>query len=244
MVILRPMRDIAKGEELTISHVGFNSRFDVRSSILEGRHRFTCNCALCQADRQVPKEKMERRQTLEGQFNPLVTDKKQLTTQIKRLTSLFDDNIYKDLPRIGLARWLLQLGIEYAKSNLTKDRASECFVAVLESGHGIRIVKDAGSMYCELAFQKYCYVSDTAEQAIFHMAAIAGRDIRLTEQRRQQALYACLKHLHTLTTGAPDNFSARWKIPESKIGLGHGPKAKTWDEIKKTTLERPPHKYV
>lgn len=238
MVIVRAVRDIKKGEELTITYAGLTSKLAFRNKLFK-KMGFTCACELCQADHQVPEKKLARRQKLELKFDANITDKDELAHTINQLVRLFDNKIYKDLPRFGLAPWYLLLGKRHMESG-QNNKAGDAFLACLEAGNGLRVAKDPSSAYCELLFTSFAQVTDTAIYALWNLSDLASASPIESERRRQAALLACTKQVYKIRSGSDELFAEKWGVPEGKIGVGYGPKSKDWEKVKAEALGREP----
>ncbi|KUJ15993.1 SET domain-containing protein, partial [Mollisia scopiformis] len=117
-MVLRATRAIAAGEEITHSYDS-SSDYDARSAELMKTWGFTCDCALCTAEKNDSPAVRKKRRELENDANLLVernapVGAKTLSiVKARRLVKLINDTYdverYKGLPRLALSRiqkWL------------------------------------------------------------------------------------------------------------------------------------------
>ncbi|RDL33978.1 SET-containing protein [Venustampulla echinocandica] len=120
LMVLRATRPISANEEITHSYDA-SSDYDARTVALMNTWGFTCTCTLCIAEKADGPALRKKRQELENEANALVG--RDIAVRAKRLSIIkarrlarsindtYDDERYKDLPRMALLRiqkWLAE----------------------------------------------------------------------------------------------------------------------------------------
>ena len=126
LMVLRATRPIRIGEEITHSY-DESSDYDTRTALLMNTWGFTCDCALCIAEKAEDPAVRKRRRELEKEANTLVEREKNQGFKTKRLAivkarglarsinNTYDDERYKGLPRkalLGIEKWLAEAGAQ------------------------------------------------------------------------------------------------------------------------------------
>jgi tetratricopeptide (TPR) repeat protein len=113
LMVLRATRPIGAGEEITHSY-DESSDYDARATALMNTWGFTCNCALCIAEKADSPTLRKKRRELESEVNALV--ERDSAVRAKRLSILkarrlarsindtYDNERYNGLPRMALLR--------------------------------------------------------------------------------------------------------------------------------------------
>ncbi|SMQ54380.1 unnamed protein product [Zymoseptoria tritici ST99CH_3D7] len=120
LMVVRATRNITAGSEITHSYDS-SSDYDARQEALMKTWGFRCRCELCKADGGDAAEVRKKRRNLEQQALAVVAKehpssaRRTTVLKVERLAKLinetYDDERYKDLPRMALAQieaWLGQ----------------------------------------------------------------------------------------------------------------------------------------
>ncbi|RMY11407.1 hypothetical protein D0868_03153 [Hortaea werneckii] len=153
MMLVRATKDIPKGHEILIPYLSPDMDHAVTLAALQEQWGFTCHCAICAAETEVPQTQREKRTALVkkaeqmlSQHEPdliglpdalVVAEFEKLYSQLKET---YDRNVFATAPRVALVRvgtWLCQSCWNYWDAV----KLAKTAVSVLkDAGYGIAIV--------------------------------------------------------------------------------------------------------
>ncbi|KAF2112352.1 hypothetical protein BDV96DRAFT_649151 [Lophiotrema nucula] len=109
---LRATRDIAAGEEILHQYISPDIDIEERQEKLRGTWRFECDCTLCEVDGAVSRDGRQLRLKLFeelkasvmrlGEKGTTVTAVKKIARGYRQIEALYDEDVYKGLPRLAL----------------------------------------------------------------------------------------------------------------------------------------------
>lgn len=127
MMILRATRNIQANEELLIAYVDSTWHFDKRKLVLATLGIAECDCPLCQVERTLSPETLDKRKRAERDMRRFLEEDRKKTSFQRRppcelvydewqalsdaMVATYDDELYADLPRFGVAEvdmWLCE----------------------------------------------------------------------------------------------------------------------------------------
>ncbi|KAI7161061.1 hypothetical protein KC349_g3111 [Hortaea werneckii] len=211
MMLVRALKDITKGQEILIPYLQPDMDHTVTLASLQQHWGFTCHCAICTAEAEVPQTEREKRTALVknaeqmlSQHEPdliglpdalVVAEFKELYSRLKEI---YDRKLFAKVPRIALVqvgRWLCQSCWNY----WDPVKLAETAVGVLrDAGYGIDIVGQ------ELKVDyTYCMILGGAvDGSIYAWTAYARQGERsLAEQSKMLS-----KQLYFATRGTMEGF--------------------------------------
>lgn len=154
---LRATRDIAAGEEVTHQYVSPDIDIDERQEKLRGTWGFECDCKLCQMDGAVSQDVRQLRLKLFedlkasvmrlGERGTTVTAVKKIARGYREIEALYDEDVYKGLPRLALVHPSLFL-TEAWRGVKNVDKTTE-FARKLLRNFGILVKAEDGRVEIE-----------------------------------------------------------------------------------------------
>ncbi|KAI7721533.1 hypothetical protein KC353_g1276 [Hortaea werneckii] len=153
MMLVRASKDIAKGQEILIPYLEPDMDHTVTLASLQQQWGFTCHCAICTAEAEVPQTQREKRTALVKKAEQMLSQHEpdlvglpdglvvaEFEELYSRLQEIYDCKLFAKVPRIALvqvARWLCQSCWNYWEPF----KLAETAVGVLrDAGYGITIV--------------------------------------------------------------------------------------------------------
>ena len=88
VIVLRAMKAIKEGEELTLTYAGHDAAYDLRTQILE-HYQVKCDCDLCAQDHASGREVRQRRPQILEQMNQPKTPMPRLMQLLKQLSDTY-----------------------------------------------------------------------------------------------------------------------------------------------------------
>ena len=229
LFVIRAMRDISAGQELTLSYALGAEGTDKITNMLRTDYGFKCTCALCKADgtlRGATKAQRDMGKTAHLLPNFVKYGYKEVgSTQekavlsfedfVRRSIATYDAETYKDIPYLSLARPLLHLGHAYigdlagwttAKPQV-KAKAEACFTACLQLGLCI----DPSAAEHELLIAQNGQVQITGISALMGLAELAYLNDSETGNDHVSDLLGYAKQLYKICHGEDVTFYEQHK---------------------------------
>lgn len=197
MMILRATRDIAESDEILMPYRLPNADHDATQAELQKIWGFTCDCALCAAERKTSRTQRQERIRLVQEIttllsaNPLPTQQLpkdkvvgQFTKRMERLESTYDNQACESKPRLGLVApgvWLCQI---YTSKDVGDDVLKAAFGVLRNLGYVVTVSEGTISIdrsHCHL-------VGDAIDAAMF--ATRAYHHLGQSESAKQMEAFA------------------------------------------------------
>ncbi|KAI7212956.1 hypothetical protein KC333_g6835 [Hortaea werneckii] len=153
MMLVHATKDIAKGQEILIPYLEPDMDHAVTLASLQQQWGFTCHCAICTAETEVPQMQREKRTALVKKAEQMLSQHEpdliglpdalvvaEFEELYSRLKEIYDRKLFAKVPRIALVQvgtWLCQSCWNYWEPV----KLAEMAVGVLkDAGYGIAIV--------------------------------------------------------------------------------------------------------
>lgn len=223
-MVVQANHDIEAGDEITLPYAQNDGLYRERKECLD-KLGFQCSCPLCKVESGLP---VQLRQMEElGTQKYSVANSHGLEGMLRKMLHIYSHPSYKGLPFsktilyfYGLAH--CYLGPVFAWSNVrgnARTKAADCFLAILELGTLIKLVKDTSSPYCELWFSKGSQPHPYGVAALVGLAELAFTSPETLERRRAGQLIKCAKFHYMVIYGENATFEDHYPQYKSKAAF-------------------------
>ncbi|KAK3686692.1 hypothetical protein LTR37_019572 [Vermiconidia calcicola] len=138
LLLLRATRTISKGEEILHAYVQTDAGVQARRQLLESTWHFLCSCKMCLAQEKESRERSKHRDMLSKRVDELAKaissgsagepELAEAEALIKRVKGLYEQDIYKSLPRTAP----LPLQVALAQHRLRRGQSAKCIAVLTE----------------------------------------------------------------------------------------------------------------
>ncbi|KAI5237154.1 hypothetical protein E4T43_08119 [Aureobasidium subglaciale] len=211
MIIFRATRDIAKDEEITTLYKEINADYDTRDTAFR-TWNFSCDCKMCKADRACPAT--GRRKYILQQakdflaklplLNATVEPRKiilMFEDLIGQLEKTYPDELYNDLPRLGLITLNRYCAYAYCLSDPNK-ALEHSFAVIAAHGYKMKINGD------DVEFDRTDAMS--APQVVDQLMNISKHKLNKGQHVLASHLRDLALEMYIIINGEPSGFETRY----------------------------------
>ncbi|KAI6907952.1 hypothetical protein KC318_g4414 [Hortaea werneckii] len=221
MMLVRATKDIAKGQEILIPYLSPDMDHAVTLAPLQQQWSFTCHCAICTAETEVPQTQRDKRTALVKKAEQMLSQHDpdliglpdvlvvaEFEELYSRLKEIYDRKLFAKVPRIALVqlgRWLCQSCWNYWEPV----KLAETAVGVLrDAGYGIAIV----GQELKVDYTHCMILGGAVDGSIYAWTAYARQGEReLAEQFKMLSVLADHMDIFVAVEGVP-SASSMWYI--------------------------------
>lgn len=217
-MIVRANKDIRKDGEITVAYFELGVDLAARRARSEATWSFKCSCALCTADAKTRPVHMRRRIGLCAEVEDFVTTNRftrdfrpepalirRAITLLAFLAATYDDTLYKQLPRLGLADLQAWLVMAYVLTDQPRLCAQHCHGMLSAMGYTLTISQQDVT----LARGPNAVPCDNSVEAVMFLASIR---LQAGEKRVARKLSLLAKGLYETIKGSSWGFEESYPL--------------------------------